>query len=163
MDRNIRPYLLLPALVAVVYICSCSGPKTVNRILEVTLSGGVKALVYEHQYYDTALLGLEVTRPGFDPEYYWISMSSDVAFDNLKLIAEVSNDRRLMWLRGSSKAVPKFEAAYDALTNKFYIPQGVAKSPAANPKVEMMSFEGAPFPQKPEGTTVIFDSAVREE
>jgi hypothetical protein len=133
-----------------------------KNLASAAMASGVQVRINHRAYYDTAMLVLEAQEPGKAARYYGIAGSPDVEFGKLKLKIELSGDKRMLWVTGSSSNIPSIAAAYDDANGRFYTKDGVAREAANTTDMQTMHFETAPFPQRVDPTTVVFDGAVAE-
>ena len=126
------------------------------------MSSGTELRLYLRGYYDTSALGLEVRKKDGVPKYYWIAASPDVNFGTLKLRVELSRDKQMLWINGTSRFVASIEAAYDDVSDSFYTRLGMARKASVTPDMELMQFDAARFPERTASRDVVFDGFVRE-
>lgn len=166
MERSFHHVLQLLSVVALIAVAtltsSCRKLTTSKVITSVSMASGVTLQVYLRSYYDTSLLGLEVGSSGNAPKYYWIAASPNVDFGALKLRIELSEDRRMLWLTGTSRNVASISAAYDDTGHRFYTASGVAREPSSAPDMDTMHFEAAELPSRSGKTIIVFDATISE-
>jgi hypothetical protein len=166
MERRVQHVLQLLPVITLIAVAaawsSCRRLPTSKTVTSVAAASGTQLRVYLQGYYDTSLLGLEVREKGKAPKYYWIAASSDANFGALKLRVELSGDKRRLWVSGTSRFVASIDAAYDDAAGRFYTKWGVAREASTTPDMELMHFESAPFPERTDSATVVFDAPVAE-
>src|SRR3954452_276651 len=114
--QMLRPILGVALLLTFVTSCTESPPVV---LVQSDLSRDVKAQLYIIKD-DPPLLGLKVTHPKSEPQYYFIASSSYVTFGDLTVRAEVSGNKDLFWVEGSSRFGKSFKAAYFVESASFF-------------------------------------------
>ena len=166
MDRKLQHVMQLLPIIALIALAtvatSCRRLPTSKTITSVAAASGANLQIYLRGSYDTSFLGLEVREAGKAPKFYWIAASPYVDFGALKLRVELSEDKRMLWITGTSRNVASIDAAYDDANDRFYTKSGVARQASTTPDMDTMHFEGAAFPSRVEKTSVVFDQVVSE-
>ncbi|EDY16085.1 hypothetical protein CfE428DRAFT_6410 [Chthoniobacter flavus Ellin428] len=166
MDRRIQNVVqvlsnALSAFSIAVLLSACGKNVDTKVIYQKKMPSGVLASVYLIDR-APALLALKIEATNTPPRYYWIAGSPNVEFGMLKLRIDLSGDGRVLWISGTSHYDTSIEAAYDDSSSQFFTRAGVARNPSSSSEVELMHFEWAPFPERPTGTTTVFNSEVQE-